>query len=93
MENKNRLQEIADILSELKNDAIIGARSDYSGRGMYGETCFAVKVDRYEYKSAMELLRPTGAASDNLGTDMIVYWPSITYAEICEFLPYDLLVD
>ena len=53
-------------------------RNNYSGRGMFGETCYGIDCDdHYEcvVQSAMKgLPKPT---IDNMGKGYIVYWPKI----------------
>ena len=51
----------------------------YSGRGMYGGKCFGVVVPSSQYIQAVEAaasLGLYGAKVDQMGRDMIVYWPS-----------------
>ena len=50
----------------------------YSGRGMYGGECFGVVVPSREYIQAVEAAASRGlygAKVDQMGCDMIVYWP------------------
>lgn len=54
-------------------------RPAYSGRGMYGNTCVGVVGE-----NAVEIIETVasetgarGAKTDNMGLDMIVYWPHI----------------
>jgi len=50
----------------------------YSGRGMFGKTCYGVIVDdvndTLERAGALGL---KGGRTDNMGKRAIVYWPSI----------------
>ena len=52
---------------------------NYSGRGMYGETCLGIVTDDptacMEYAAQRGI---TGAKMDNMGRQYIVYWPNIT---------------
>ena len=63
--------------------------TDYSGRGMYGNQCIGITVENTsvllhiivalaadEPDLAEELC--DGICSDNMGRDMIFYWPGIT---------------
>ena len=56
-------------------------RDDYSGRGMYGATCYGIVTDDPEglIERAAEL-GLKGACTDNMGLDTIVYWRNITNA-------------
>ena len=50
----------------------------YSGRGMYGVECFGVVVPSRQYIQAVEAAASRGlfgAKVDQMGRDMIVYWP------------------
>lgn len=57
----------------------------YSGRGMYGNTCFGVclrsTTDLYVFGVALAMSDPVLAeelgkpCTDNLGYDIIAYWP------------------
>jgi hypothetical protein len=52
-------------------------RNDYSGRGMYGETCYGIVCDNEEEcieVGALKGLR--GANTDSMGKSRIVYWKS-----------------
>jgi hypothetical protein len=73
MENKiEKLEEIAD---EIGGDVC----SDYSGRGMFGRTCYGITCE-----NANECLEVAGSKGirggkiDNMGKRYIVYWPDIT---------------
>ena len=53
-------------------------RKDYSGRGMFGVTCFGVvcrNAERAIEEAAERGIK--GARVDSMGRDEIVYWPSI----------------
>lgn len=84
-----------DELDELEHELDLEARTDYSGRGMYGDTCIGFDVD-----SLAELVRigavaqqlfgddnpelvhalARGARTDSMGLGSIVYWPGISLA-------------
>lgn len=73
-------------------------REDYSGRGMYGATCFglvtpsqadAFKIlwyynapDERDFSKVPELL--DDMRTDNMGYDVIVYFPGWTLTEACD---------
>jgi hypothetical protein len=51
---------------------------NYSGRFMFGDTCYGVVCEPFTVKDAIKQgnKRRLGTArTDNLGLDMIVYWP------------------
>lgn len=53
-------------------------RTDYSGRGMYGKTCYGITTEYPDtcVEDAASLgLR--GAQRDSMGKRYIVYWPNI----------------
>lgn len=55
-------------------------RSDYSGRYMFGELCYGIDCTKYEMPDVIAAARrrKIGAErTDNMGLDMIVYWPSV----------------
>ena len=66
------IHEIAEYLGD-------GVRDDYSGRGMYGKTCYGIVTDDplavVEDAAAVGL---RGARTDSMGTHTIVYWPAVT---------------
>jgi len=52
---------------------------NYIGRGMYGQGCMAIEgEDATEIIEAVAAEDITGARTDQLGLNMIVYWPGIT---------------
>jgi len=53
-------------------------RSSYSGRGMFGKTCWAVDGDGDPMKiiEAAAALGLTGARMDDMGRGTIIYWPN-----------------
>lgn len=54
-------------------------RDDYSGRGMLGHRCVGiVGVSAEEIVEATARVGVTGAFRDNMGFDVIVYWPHIS---------------
>lgn len=70
---------------------------DYSGRGMMGDSCLAIAVDRdsSEMKVVADLIEATsddedkdilvkalrGARTDSLGMGSIIYFPRFEYSE------------
>ena len=54
-------------------------RRNYSGRGMYGKTCVGIVCESpvTAVKSAQSR-GLSGALTDNMGRDYIVYWPAVT---------------
>jgi hypothetical protein len=71
----------------------VDVRTDYSGRGMYGATCFGLVVDKTDLlvglalgqvleglgEDAFEVL--SNARTDNMGYDTIIYFPGYNLAE------------
>jgi hypothetical protein len=69
-EQKFVIRTIADDLGEL--------RDDYSGRGMFGKTCYGIVTDNPDgciEEAAEEGIK--GARRDSMGLKHIVYWPHI----------------
>jgi hypothetical protein len=68
----------------------VDIREDYSGRGMYGDTCLGIVVSsqRTAFRLVACMTAVLGidttlditrkAATDNMGRDMIVYFPGVT---------------
>lgn len=50
--------------------------ADYSGRGMFGRTCWSIYCDDPEDVLAEVGLK--GAKTDSMGRGSVVYWPSVT---------------
>lgn len=79
-EGDMNLDEKLDILNEAAD--IVGGElyEGYSGRGMYGQRCYGIVCD--DYVSCIEtvaLQGITGANTDSMGLQSIVYWPNIQY--------------
>jgi hypothetical protein len=80
------LDTICD-MADLEPDAV---RAEYSGRGMYGQTCFGVTMAPDEvarFREALSAVTPhiglswADASVDSLGMDVIVYFPRWRLAE------------
>ena len=69
-----KLKRIANILEGDGYKAEI--RDDYSGRGMFGATCYGIVTDGPEI---VDKLTPLGTNQkiDNMGLDYIVYFPNL----------------
>lgn len=68
----------AAIIRELADDGYGELREDYSGRGMYGETCMGLVTD--ERQTTIEQAAARGlfnSSSDRMGKQWIVYWPTV----------------
>ncbi len=50
-------------------------RTDYSGRGMFGSTCWGIVCD--DPNEVIAEVGVPGAKTDSMGTSTIVYWPNI----------------
>jgi len=51
----------------------------YSGRGMFGATCWGITVSKSDVNKTIKVAEKLGlknARIDDMGLDMIVYWPS-----------------
>jgi len=57
-------------------------RKDYSGRGMYGETCVGIVTgDPTGCIEEAEARGVRGAVTDSMGLSIIVYWPKVKYPD------------
>lgn len=79
--------ELNDIIDEMANEGY-EFYTDYSGRGMYGDTCLAVDLDHTSdlmrlgcclgrMDSALAHTLGEGAHTDSMGRGIVVYWPRI----------------
>jgi len=75
---------LPEILNNLLAEMDLSPDINYSGRGMFGKKCYGVCVSRHSYKKAMDVLKKkvSSTRSDNMGMDMIIYWPGTTYEKI-----------
>ena len=68
--------EIRQILDEVAAEVDGRVRETYSGRGMYGRECFGIVcTDTSTCIEAAAVHGITGAKTDNMGLQYIVYWP------------------
>lgn len=80
--------EVVEEILDYKFDHEIGVRPDYSGRAMYGGTCFAIVGSDQDLLEFMVFLAQEDAEAaetlarsvrrDNMGMDMVFYWPGTT---------------
>lgn len=69
-----KIEAVHDVADEIGGKV----RTDYSGRGMYGKTCYGITCDNEdECIEAAGAKGLRGARTDNMGRGTIVYWPSI----------------
>ena len=72
------LEETIETLSEVADLVDGEIRSDYSGRGMYGQRCYGIEcADPIPCIEHAAMQGITGANYDQMGLDYIVYWPRI----------------
>jgi hypothetical protein len=77
-----------ELLKDISQEVYGNVRTDYSGRGMYGDTCVGIVVsDVLELGAAIarfvedEELREEltiNSRTDSMGMDTIVYWTRVT---------------
>lgn len=74
-DTNSKIQMIADEVGGVISE-------NYSGRGMFGETCVGIicpnAIECIEFAANVGL---TGARSDNMGKELIVYWPNLKWVE------------
>lgn len=76
MSNSDKLEVIRQVAEAVGGEVY----EQYSGRGMYGESC--VGIDCEDDREAIEEAASRGlrgALRDSLGTGFIVYWPSVKW--------------
>ncbi len=67
-----------DVINKISDEVDGHVREDYSGRGMFGEHCLGIVCG-----NANECLEVAGSKGikrgriDNMGRNMIVYWPHL----------------
>ena len=72
------LEEQIETLHEMADQVGGEIRDDYSGRGMYGRTCYGIECfDPIGCIEQAALNGIEGANYDQMGLDYIVYWPRI----------------
>lgn len=74
MSNDEAVEIIEEVAIEIDGEI----RNNYSGRFMYGETCYGIvcaEPTSCIEEAASRGLR--GAKTDNMGREFIVYWPSV----------------
>lgn len=81
-------QELANTFAEILEDLGYEPYA-YSGRGMYGKRCVAINLSRdqsvWELAASVcqrddNLVLDVGAPQqDNMGLDIVVYWPRLPY--------------
>ena len=73
MTNSQKLQSIIT-----KLEVVADVRSDYSGRGMFGETCVGIvcthEAEPYILIEAVKMGFPIPKI-DSMGKGLILYWP------------------
>lgn len=73
-------QEQRDAIDELVDMFDARLYEHYSGRCMYGKTCYGIVFDDdvNTVINQAAILGLTGHRSDNMGLSYIVYWPHIS---------------
>ena len=74
LEQANKIAELV----EFETPAVARVREDYSGRGMYGDTCVAVVTDdasavNWAAGKLDVSWKDTPRRMDNMGLDVVVY--------------------
>jgi len=70
--------EAIEVIEEVANFVGGDVRTGYSGRGMFGNTCYGIVCDNVMTcieEAAARGLR--GAKTDSMGRQSIVYWPKV----------------
>lgn len=74
MTREEKISAIKETAEEIGGDV----RDSYSGRGMFGATCYGIVCDDSNECIAIAGSKGLRCASrDNMGLHSIVYWPSV----------------
>lgn len=79
MNTKNQ-HELVNAVHETADELGCEVYKDYSGRGMYGRTCYGLASSDVSDSTIIEEAATRGlrgARVDNLGRGVIVYWPHV----------------
>ena len=90
--------EDIDVIEEILEDLDVKIHRNYSGRGMYGASCFGISTSSKLWDIAIVLNQDMGLPSghglrelfhsppnsDSLGHDSIFYWPKIVVENVNE---------
>lgn len=106
--NSFQFEKFSDLIDQYITEGYVDIRTDYSGRGMFGDPCLGVVVPSDQSKEKLSLILAMvlkmededdggitfaahelleildglpGMRSDNMGLDVIYYWPSIKVEE------------
>jgi hypothetical protein len=81
---KSKFAELYDVLNGIDDEH---KPFKYSGRGMYGKQCIAIRLDSNSdlWEFAVELAQaevfPGAPKTDSLGRGIVAYWPGIDWDE------------
>jgi len=73
-------EAVREFASVLKKHPGVGVRKDYSGRGMYGDTCVGITVEPSLGKKLAKKLKHI--SYDSMGMNMILYWRGVQYKDL-----------
>ena len=71
---------LSNLVKDIAQEFDGRVRSDYSGRCMYGETCFGIVASPYDRDAICERSKELGLSYpriDGMGRDLIYYWPHV----------------
>lgn len=81
-QQKIKQARAVEILAEIADEIDGTVRTSYSGRGMYGRSCYGIVCDYA--RDAIEAAAQSGivgAETDDMGLRQIAYWRRITGVE------------
>jgi hypothetical protein len=70
------IQEIKDKIEDAANSDGRELRKEYSGRCMFGETCWGIVCD--DPNNVIAEVGLKGARTDSMGLQTIVYWTQVS---------------
>ncbi len=74
---KTNLKKAQEVAAQFEGADV---REDYSGRGMYGQTCIGIVCEESDLEEVVAAARKKGFkgySTDNMGKSIIVYWKHI----------------
>ena len=76
-EQERRIKKLKRVAKKMKaNGYYVEVRSDYSGREMFGRTCYGIVTDNVDI--VIDAKISTTPLIDHMGLNYIVYFPYLT---------------
>lgn len=75
VQDEDEMRRLIEGIAERNPD--IDLHTNYSGRGMFGKTCYGLSGNEHEIVRAMERENLPEGNRDQLGLGVIIYWKSV----------------